>query len=63
MLLTKTQRLLQRAAKLAKKQGLSSVPFSWSDLGDVYHVYGVNARAEHLVALLARRQARLRVSS
>lgn len=41
-----------KAAKMARRRGLpGDTEIRVSDLGDVYHVYGVNARPHHLVAL------------
>ena len=51
-----TESILRSAAKLAVKEGLK-LEFRWTDLGDLYHVYGVNATGARLFAMLKRRAA------
>jgi hypothetical protein len=54
--LKQIERLLRSAAKIAKRRGLGNLPFTYRDLGDLYHVYGVNASGAKLVDMLERRQ-------
>lgn len=53
--LKKTNALIKKAAGILRKRGVTCVTFGWSDLGDIYHIYGVNASATHLADLLERR--------
>jgi hypothetical protein len=51
----KTEALIKKAAGILRKRGVTCVTFAWSDLGDIYHVHGVNASATHLADALERR--------
>jgi hypothetical protein len=51
----KEDALLKQAAAILRKRGVTHVTFGLSDLGDIYHIYGVNASATHLADLLERR--------
>ena len=51
----KTNTLIKKAADILRKRGVTHVTFGLSDLGDIYHIYGVNASATHLADLLERR--------
>lgn len=49
-----TEKILRAAAKLAVAEGLD-LEFKWTDLGDLYHVHGVNANGRRLFEMLKRR--------
>ena len=48
-------RLVERAFAICAKRGYPDAWFRWSDLGDVYHVYGVSAKPRHLADIMCRR--------
>lgn len=52
-----TGRLLRDTAKLARTRGLGHLELRWEDIGDLYHVYGVNASPDKLLRMLERRNA------
>jgi hypothetical protein len=51
----KEDALLKKAVAILRKRGVKYARFQWSDLGDIYHIHGVNASATHLADLLERR--------
>ena len=52
----KIDRLLRKTGELAGRQGISHLEIDLSkDLGDAFHVYGVNLTPAKLLAMLKRR--------
>lgn len=50
---------LRRAARIAKRRGLSHQTFTYQDLGDFFHVYGKHGSATKFVSMIdARNKAR-----
>lgn len=54
-MLEDTEELLHQTAVLAKQKNLRGLTFTMSDIGDLYHVYGVNATAHKFLAMIVRR--------
>ena len=52
----KTQSFLGRAARIAKRRGLD-LAFTFRDLGDAYHVYGVSLTPAKFVQVLEIKHA------
>ena len=51
--MNKISRFLAAAARVAKRKNLSIV-FTWSDLGNFFHVYGCRATPAQFVASMVR---------
>jgi hypothetical protein len=51
--------MINQAARILRRKGrLGGATFTWQDVGDIYHVYGVNASGKHLAALIINRGQR-----
>lgn len=58
MPLEDTDALLHKTALLAKTRGLKGLEFTVADIGDLYHVYGVNATPAVFLRMLVDRNKR-----
>lgn len=39
----RTKAFIEKAAEVVRKSGYPDAKFTWSDLGDYYHIHGVNS--------------------
>lgn len=54
-LLQKTDTLLRKTAALAKRRGLKGLTVTFGQIGDAYHVHGVNLTPARLLHVLSLR--------